>query len=240
MTQGFFITTLTVLTVLYYFFDLPVLPSEQLFLTIATFLFAIFTGFFIARQGNRYSAIRDRIAQFDGELSSINRHFAHFGAPAQRAVQGIIKKHYQAILNHHAWDYHFTHKTTTLTDIHTLAQRVAGTKPLPSLKHLALQRILTGLEVCQISRKGMVALHRERIPLFQWTLVYFLGAILLMTISTIYSQGELVASVFKAASGSAVILVIALLHEFDQLHFFEGIVGKKSAQDILDIMSGRR
>jgi len=42
---------------------------DTTFLTIATFTFAIFTGFFISRQGTRQATVRDRMADFDGILS---------------------------------------------------------------------------------------------------------------------------------------------------------------------------
>ena len=86
----------------------------------------------------------------------------------------------------------------------------------------------------------MVALHRERIPRFQWVLIYFLAAILLLTVSTIPSQHYLLGAVLKGAFSSSVIFVLILLHEFDQLRFFEGTVGEKSARDILDIFAGRK
>ena len=60
---------------------------SQVFLTIATFSFTIFTGFFIARQGNRYSRVRDQITTFAGEMSSLYRVFGHFGPKVQEEAK---------------------------------------------------------------------------------------------------------------------------------------------------------
>ena len=64
----------------YYLLPIPYLETVSLFLSAATFLFAIFAGFFISRQGTRYSKIRELIADFDGGLSAIYRNIGHFGA----------------------------------------------------------------------------------------------------------------------------------------------------------------
>jgi len=226
--------------VLYFFFPFGSEDYSQVFLTISTFLFAIFTGFFISRQGRRYSAIRDHITRFDGEMSSIYRQSGHLGTDTQEAAGEILKDHYSCILTNYAWDFHFINPSNTITELHLLIERKTKDKALPSLKHLALQRILTGLEVAQVTRKGMIALHRERIPGFQWALVYFLAIILFVAVSTIPSAGFVLGTVLKSAFASSVIFVVILLSQFDRLKFFEGTIGESSAKDVLDIIEGRK
>jgi len=229
-----------VLSALFYFLSFGAEDTSQIFITICTFLFAIFTGFFIARQGRRYSNIRDQITKFDGEMSSMYRQFGHLGLEAQNQAKEIIKNHYEAILAHQAWDYHFINPSVTITSLHKLSEQTTKDESLPSLKHLALQRVLTALETLQIVRKSMIALHTERIPRFQWVLVYFLAFILLAAVSIIPSEGFLLGAILKGAFSSSVIFVIILLHEFDKLKFFEGTMGEHSAKDILDIFEGKK
>lgn len=240
MLKYFTILIFAGLSLSYYFIPFGAEDLSQVFLSISTFLFAIFTGFFIARQGRRYSAIRDRITQFDGEMSSIYRQFGHLSSQSQEEVKKIIKNHYGLILENKAWDYHFVNKSSTLISIHELIERTTKDQKLPTLKNFAVQRILVALQTLQGTRKSMVALHSERIPKFQWVLVYFLAAILLSTVSVIPSHLLLFGAILKAAFGSAVIFVIILLHEFDRLRFFEKTIGEHSAQDILDIFSGKK
>ncbi|PCI19588.1 hypothetical protein COB64_03540 [Candidatus Wolfebacteria bacterium] len=216
------------------------LNLSSTFLTIATFLFAIFAGFFISRQGTRYSTIRDQITTFDGSMSAIFRFFGHLGTEPQEEARGIIKYHYETILKEKAWDYHFVHKSTTISSMHDLLERVVGDHTLPSLRNFALQRILFNLRILQVTRKSMIALHTERIPRFQWMLIIFLAAILLVAVSLIPSFHNVLGAILKGAFGSAVIFVLILLSEFDKLKFFEGTIGERSAQDILDIFSGKK
>jgi hypothetical protein len=228
------------LSILYYYQPFGYIDNYEILLTISTFLFSIFTGFFIARQGNRYSAIRDRITEFDGNMSSIYRQSSHLGNKPQEEMKKIIKNHYRQILKHKAWDYNFTHKSTTITSVHKLLECSVAGKNLPSLTSIALERILSALRSLQQIRKNMIALHHERIPKFQWILLYFLAGVLFLTLSIIPSQGLIYNSILKAAFGSVVVFVFILLRRFDRLEFFEKTIGEESAQDILDIFVGKR
>jgi hypothetical protein len=173
-------------------------------------------------------------------MSAMYRKFGHLNKNAQKQMAQIIKKHYQIILKNKSWDYHFINKSSTLTNTHNLLEKITLGKTFKTLKNFATQRILVSLENLQIVRKKMVALRNERIPKFQWTLIYFLALILLMGVSTIPSQYDLFTSILKATFSSSIIFVIILLYEFDRLHFFEGTMGEKSAQDILDILANRK
>jgi hypothetical protein len=216
------------------------MSASNIFLTISTFLFATFAGFFISRQGQRYSSIRDQIAEFDGEMSSIYRSFGDISSGLQSKAKKIIEEYYSKILKNKAWDYNFTHKSNTITSLHGLCETSFKDKSLKDLDHLALQRILVGLERLQIIRKNMISLHNERIPQFQYVLIYFLGALLFVTVSIIPSQFNILESILKGAFGTCVIFILFLLHEFDNLRFFEGVIGEHSAQDVLDIFSGKK
>ena len=224
----------------YYFISFDGFNIDKGFLSVSTFLFAIFSGFFIARQGSRYSSIREKVASFDGDMQSIYRAFGHFGKEAQSKAAKIVKNHYQPILESKEWDYSFTHKTSTIISLSQLLEDEVGSQNLPSLKNAALGRIGIGLHDAQINRKHLVALHQERIPKSQWVLTIILAAILLLTLSAIASQGMAIASIIKGAFATAVIAVIMLLRQLDKLKLFEGMIGESSAKDILDIMEGKK
>ena len=242
MLKYLIILVVAVISAVYYYvgFGDVEISTSQMFLTISTFLFAVFTGFFISRQGIRYSNIRDQITKFDGEATSIYRQFGHLGVEVQVEAKEVLKSHYENIISHQAWDFHFVNPSDTITSFHRISEKYAKDKQLSSLQHLALQRILTSLENMQVTRKSMVALHKERIPQFQWLLVYFLAAILVATVSIIPSTSFFLGSLLKGSFASAVIIVVILLHEFDKLKFFEGTIGENSAKDVLDIIEGKK
>jgi hypothetical protein len=211
----------------------------KFFLTVATFLFAIFSGFLISRQGTRYSAVRDDLNKFDGYMSFIYRASGHFGE-VQKEIGEILKKHYTPILESKTWHYSFTNKTTTMTDIHSLYEKAVGGKNLTSLQSAALSQTLRAILECQSLRKNMISLYQERIPLSQWLLLGFLVFIILFDLLMFSSHLELLSSLLKGAFGAILIFVLILIRKFDRLEFFESMIGENSARDVLDIINGRK
>lgn len=228
-----------ILSVVFYIFPFKSDLDFKLFLTIATFLFAIFSGFFIARQGTRYGAIRDVLTKFDGNMSFIYRASSHFGKE-QKEIEEILRKHYTPILELKAWHYPFTHKTTTITDLHSFCQKVVGEKNLASLQSAVLTQIMISLRECQGLRKNMVALYVERIPRLQWLLLSLLVVVILSNLLMFSSYFEFLSSLLKGVFGTILVFVLIFLRKLDRLEFFEGVIGENSARDVLNIIEGKR
>ena len=131
------------LALIYYNYEV-IKEVDKIFVTLSTFLFSIFIGFFISRQSGRYGEIRKLVADFDGTMSAIYRAMGHLGEDAQKKAGEIIKKHYKMIVENN-WDYPFTHKTTTITDLHRLTEEVVKEKGLDGIKGAVITRNMLGL-----------------------------------------------------------------------------------------------
>jgi hypothetical protein len=214
--------------------------NGAVFLTISTFAFATYTGFFISRQGRRYSQIRKLLATFDGILSSMYRDAEHISIAMKNGIKKIVIKHYTAVKKKKQWDYHLKNKSTTLTDINLLLEKQIGAKSLKSLKNFSLRNIMSGLQDLQVLRKQMIALELEKVPAFYWGILGILAGVLLAALSFIPSQGLLLYSALKVAFAIAIILVVYLLYKLNGLRFFEKTIGQKSAQDILEIFDNKK
>jgi hypothetical protein len=229
-----------VFVTIFYYVPVDAGSTNQVFLTVSTFLFSIFAGFFISRQGNRYSLIRSQIADLDGEFSNIYRNFQHFGKETQKKAKIIIKHDYDVIVKNHDWKYTFAQKTKVVTDLHSLINEVEKGKQMTEVQKQAIERIMTSLGKLQVVRKMMIILTRESIPKFQWVLLIALALILFTTIVFIPSYNDLVGAVLKGAFAGAIIFVFVLLKQLNKLELFEKTVGEESAKDVLDILAGRR
>lgn len=214
---------------------------SALVITVSTFLFAVLTGFFIARQSNRYNQIREQLAIFDGNLSAIYREFDAFkeGGGQEKAGE-IIKAHYAKIAETGQWDYHFVNRSDTITELSNLVLATAGDKVLPSGLHLTVQEMISRSDDLQLARKRMVALEVERMPRFQWLLTYYLAFLLVTSIMLIPTGADMLNALLQGAFATLVIFVVVLLHELDNLELFEGPIGSASAQDVVDIIEGKR
>jgi len=212
---------------------------DGIFLTISTFTFSIFTGFFISKQGNRQTSVRNKVSSFDGLLSFIYRAFGHFSDHKQKEIGQLLLKHYNAALSSKDWAYYFTRKTSVLTDIHSNLDKVMSDESYSKKSH-AINGVMNALLEAQKIRKGLIALYNERVPVAQWLLILLLTINLLVSVSLLPSQGVILASFLKAAFSTAAIFVIIVLAQFDRLNFFERVVGENSSKDVIEIIEGKK
>jgi hypothetical protein len=232
-TELLLLLSFVAIALVFYFVDFGAAETDRVFITITTFFFSIFTGFFISRQGARYSKLREIISTFDGKLASVYRASQNVSAEIHADTGRIIRTHYERILRDQSWEHHFSDEASVMSSIHGVLETRLGSTKVESLRNQALGRMLAGLSDSQVLRKNMVMLYQERIPSFQWFLIIFFLVMLLLAISVIPSIGAILASVLKAAFVISLISVVIILRNLDTLHLFEGFIGENSAKDVL-------
>jgi len=215
-------------------------PVDRTFLSISTFLFSIFTGFFISRQASRFNRVRDLVTRFDGVMSNIFRTSAHVSIDLQKSIGQTIQSHYKKIFSTQTWDYHFSHKSVTLKSIHQLLDEMVDDKKVTKVSNQALGAIIKGLAAAQDIRKSIVALNHERIPKEQWALIIIFAFIVISAVSTLSSVSQILPSILKAAFVVAVLAVLYILFRLDKLVFAEDVMGYDSANDVLDLISNKK
>jgi hypothetical protein len=166
---------------------------------------------------------------------------SHFGDNMRREMQGVIERFYATVSGHLEWDYVITHKVTIITDIHAVLERFIGDRSLATMENVVLNRTMAALYEAQVTRKKIIALREERIPSFQWLVIYILAAVLLVTLAvTLPSQFFVVGAALKAAFAMVIVVVVTLLHQFDELRLFESTIGKSAVKDIKDTIEGTK
>lgn len=213
---------------------------DRVYLTVSTFLFSVFNGFFISRQSNRYTEIRNGLSRFDANMSIIFRESTHLSKDEHETITRMIREYYSTALKHKDWSYYyFTHKSTLITQLHEYVQ-VCANNGLDGLRGEVLKNILRTLDDVQVTRKLLVSLKEETIPKLQQFFIYVLALILFLAILTLPSKGLVLASLIKSVYIISVITVVVLLKKFDNLTLFEGTIGDHSAKDVLSIIDGKR
>lgn len=230
------------ITFSYIYFKLPqIIPqTDKIYITITTFFFSIFTGFFISQQMARYSKIRETISHFDGKMSSVYRSSENISKEVQTKIGEIITNHYKAMMRTGEWNYHLNHKSNTISSIHTVLEESVGDSNMSTLRAHAVSVIVHDLSDCEVARKTMVMLYQERIPQFQWFVISFFAIILILAVSAIPSEGLIFESVLKSAFGVSIFSIASILHHLDHLHLFEDFIGENSAKDVIDLIAGRK
>ncbi|HYF29366.1 MAG TPA: hypothetical protein VEA36_03320 [Candidatus Paceibacterota bacterium] len=232
-TEILLLAAFVLVAAVFYLVSFGAEETDRIFITISTFFFSIFTGFFISRQGSRYSKLRETISTFDGKLSSIYRAAQNVSPEVQKQTGDVIRTHYERTLHDRSWEHHFSDESVIISSIHQVLEDQVGSNKQESLRNQAVGRMLAGLSDAQVLRKNMVMLYQERIPSFQWFLIIFFLVMLLMSISVIPSVGEFLGSILKAAFVISLISVVIILRSLDNLHLFEGFIGENSAKDVL-------
>jgi hypothetical protein len=221
------------------FFDLSLHQLDKVYLTVSTFLFSIFNGFFISRQSSRYSEIRSNLSRFDADMSIVFRESSHLSKEEHAHCGAIIREYYLSIIRSKDWAYYFTHKSNLITSLHAYMEQ-CGDAGMDKIRGESIRKILGVLDDIQIIRKVLVSLKEETIPRFQQFFIYILAVILFLAIITLPSQGLILASLLKSVYMITIITVVILLKKFDNLTLFEGTIGEHSAKDVLGIIDGEK
>lgn len=229
-----------ILCFVYFYVDFGAEDTDKIFITITTFFFSIFTGFFITRQGSRYSKIREIISTYDGKMSGMFRASQNISAKVNARISEVILAHYNKIIETRQWDYHFVNKSTTISSIHKILEEEIGDAKQETLRNQSVGRVLTLASDLQVLRKNMVMLSQERIPQFQWLLIFFFLFILIATVSILPSHGFVLGSVLKAAFAVSIVSVVLILRNLDNLHLFEEFIGENSAKDVVNTIEGTK
>lgn len=231
--------TFMTMTVVYAYVQFEENDIYKTFLSVSTFLFAIFAGFFISRQSARYNEIRNLVSEFDGEVSNIYRFSRRFGKRIQKKFEVIILAEYKKIIKYSDWDLVFVEKTNFIASL-LEAMDVFQKKNPNAIESAAITRVNVSTASMQRIRKRAISLGNEHIPPMQWFLIVFLVVMILLLIATMQFEILAFAIFLKALFSTIIILVIYMLWQFDRLHFFEATVGSSSAQDVIDIIKGRK
>ena len=213
---------------------------NSIYIEMAIFLFTVISGFTVSRQNNRYRQIMSEITAFDGSVSTMYREFAHFGKEYQDEFKTIALDHYEPVIKEHKWDYNIINKSNTLTKTYDLVWRALADDRIAHIEYSAVSEVKKQLSDMQKNRKDMIALHAERIPQFQWFVIAFLALMLILTISSVSSYGDVVESLLKASFVTAIIATVVMLRRLDTLDLFESFLGEHSAQDVIDIFDGKK
>lgn len=235
----FFLITFIVFFFINGFFDLAGYRLEGVYLTVSTFLFSVFNGFFISRQSGRYSEIRNNLSRFDADMSIIFRESTHLDKEEHDHIKGVIAEYYETVLSKKDWAYYFTHKSNLVSSLHEYIA-LCGEKNMDKVRGESIRIIMKTLDDIQVIRKVLVSLKEETIPRLQQIFIYVLATILFLAILTLPSKDMVLASIIKSVYMITVLTVVVLLRKFDDLTIFEGTIGEHSAKDMLAIIEGRK
>lgn len=236
--NSFLVTSLIIFLVLYslyvFYFNLNIEDYSDIIVAV-TFFFTLFSGFFITRQNDRYTSIAEEISNTDGDFSLLYR-IAGVVPWAQDKIRVALKSHYKKILETNNWAYHILNPSTTITKVFD-AYREVNDKNDDDAEKLSHFSDASGgaFDDVQQSRKKMIMLYDQRLLPLQWAIVYILGGLMVVSFNFIPNH-TLIVDILKIIFGVAVLFVIILLKQLDDLSIFGKDFNKRTANDMLRII----
>ncbi|MGA2418105.1 MAG: hypothetical protein ABSF55_02615 [Candidatus Staskawiczbacteria bacterium] len=234
----FLVVSLIIFLVVYslyvFYFNLNIEDYSDIIVAVV-FFFTLFSGFFITRQNDRYTSIAEEISNTDGDFSLLYR-IAGVVPWAQDKIREVLRHHYTKILETNNWAYHILNPSTTITKVFD-AYREVNDKNDDDAEKLSHFSDASGqaLADVQVSRKKMIMLYQQKLLPLQWALVYILGALMVISFNFIPNH-TLIVDLLKIFFGVAVLFVILLLKQLDDLSIFGKDFNKQTANDMLRII----
>jgi hypothetical protein len=234
----FLVISLIIFLVVYslyvFYFNLNIEDYSDIIVAV-TFFFTLFSGFFITRQNDRYTSIAEEISNTDGDFSLLYR-IAGVVPWAQDQIREALRWHYNKILETNNWAYHILNPSTTITKVFN-AYRDVNDKNDDDADKLSHFSDASGgaFDDVQQSRKKMIMLYQQKLLPLQWALVYILGLLMVVSFNFIPNH-TLIVDILKIFFGVAVLFVILLLKQLDDLTIFGKDFNKRTANDMLRII----
>ncbi len=199
-----------------------------------TFFFTLYTGFFMTRQNDRYSAVSDLIATTDGCFSYLYR--ATSMVPRiQNEVREIIRAHYTKILESGNWAYHIDNPSNTLTKITKTLASVTEEESKNPATTAAWGFFFEVVSNLQVLRKKTVSILSEKLVPLHWIIVYSLSLLLVLSFSLVPAS-SLFVEILQILFGTTVFMAILLLTQLDHLTIFDDNAAASTAKDVLHII----
>ena len=217
-----------------FYFNMNIEDYSDIIVAV-TFFFTLFAGFFITRQNDRFTSIAEEISNTDGDFSLLYR-IAGVVPWAQDQIRDALRWHYQKILETNNWAYHLLNPSTTITKVFD-AYRDVNDKNDDDADKLSHFSDASGgaFDDVQQSRKKMIMLYQQKLLPLQWAIIYILGLLMVVSFNFIPNH-TIIVDIMKIFFGVAVLFVILLLKQLDDLTIFGKDFNKKTANDMLRII----
>jgi hypothetical protein len=117
-----------------------------------------------------------------------------------------------------------------------LVASLGSQKDLNTSQSAFLGKAYFSLGQMQQIRKSLITLYKLKIPPIQWYVLDFLALVVIGTIGLLpveHVQGLIVKTSFSVV----IVAVLILIRRLNNLNLFENIVGRSTAEDVLDIIN---
>ena len=155
----------------------------------------------------------------------------------QNEICEIVRSHYEKIIRSGNLAYHVQNPSDSITRLmNSLASVTSDELDTVAAADGAWQFLFEVISDLQLTRKKILNLYGEKLVPFQWSIVYVLALLLIVSFNFVPSSSSLI-DVLKVCFGTAVFLSIVLLKQLDNLTLFGDTAGMNSVKDVMAIVT---
>ncbi|MFA7245347.1 MAG: hypothetical protein WC070_04185 [Candidatus Magasanikbacteria bacterium] len=186
------------------------IPIVEMILTISSFLFAIFAGFFISRLNSRYSEIREYISEEDAYFLSLFQISQVYGKKFVDKITNLIEEYYITAFENKIEDYY----KQTAKPIQKIYDELYKMKEKSGESIYAnMFSILLSLEL--VRNKNSVV-GKEKIAVSQWLVMIGLSIIIFMCLMYL-NTNEPLFQFLIIFLGAVLVLILLTLRDLQNL-----------------------
>lgn len=210
------------------------ITNIDVILTIATFLFAILSGFFISRLGSRYDQIRTLVSSEDAYFLSLYKNAQIYGGEFAKKIGDLIDQYYIASFDIALTNYGYKHNSKYYLQ---MWDELAVIKKYRS--ESAYQNLADTLTSIEEFRNTAATVSKEKLGTGHWAILFLLTAIILFSIFCLRTDAFYF-QVITVLFSTVLILVLLIIRDLQNLMLGGQALLEESGQEIFELIGKPR
>lgn len=204
-------------------------------LMVSTFLFAIFSGFFISRLGSRYDQIKDLTAEEDAHWLSLFKTSIFYGKKFVERIRELIDQYYIVAFD---FDLGASYKHNAIY-LHKVYDELRAVKITNSKAETLIQNMVGYLSSIEDTRNRSSVLYLEKLTKGQWGILFSLAGIIIYSIFYIKSP-SVYSQVVTVLLSTILVIVLLIIRDLTHFKLYGMMVVTESGQEIFDDIGKER
>lgn len=219
-------------TASYFFPGVERNESIQTSITFISILFGVIVGFFITDLYSRYSAIRSNAAI---DSSCLSTYFSFAKIIAQKRNKKWLEKQKRLIQNYIKkfmplpWERY----SETEKEFGAIVSSLGEVRYNTDKENETYSNMLSVVSQHSDAREKLVMYGKDKLSWGEWLVVLFLGSLLLASLFYVKDK-TLISIIFTGSLSSAILILLFVLRDLNNLNFGESAVSIEPYERVLD------
>lgn len=214
------------------------LSEVSLFLTVIGLIYGLIAAFTINNSWERFSKIRDAIAEETSSLTNILVLLSQTGDASTFREYSVAVKRYCSEVVETEWNEYWA-KTKVHEDFRKLFN-ILGKAAVRVKNSILFEQCFEELRQASTARSHQLVLAQTRISRMQWTLLLFLSLVLLISVVFLIIPIGFLSIFISTTMVISIFLILFVIYELDSMKFAENEVSNQPYMEIIAQVRGAK